>query len=146
MDIQGYVAGLDTHNRAFVNEIGELLAVSCKIRITEKDSMIRLTYICRTDKRALFNLKISGNALSVHIYADNINKYIGEIPDDMTEIIIKGRECDGKAEHTTCIGGYRLVTDGKEYNKCRYMNFKFDVNDDTREQIKKMIMNEMSYR
>jgi hypothetical protein len=144
MELTAHITGLDVCNGAFVNEVSELLAASCKTKVVEKDGTVRVTYTRRATKRALIALIISGSALSIHIYADNINRYIGDVPDHMSDIMRKGRECDGIAKHPTCIGGFRLVMDGKEYHKCRYMNFKFDVNVETRPHIMRMITSEMS--
>ena len=149
MDLPECIAGLDEDGKAFVNEVDELLTGLCRLKIVEKDEKIRLTYTDNVTKRALVAFAVTGALLNVHLYANNIGRYVDELlsmPDAMLNIIKNGRECDGIEKHPTCIGPYCFTMDGNEFKKCRYMNFRFDDDKDNRTYLKSMIMNEMSSR
>jgi hypothetical protein len=153
MDIRECASSLNETNRSFIVDIDNILVEKrYNLRIAGKD-VLKMTYTHAKTKRGLVSFTISGDALNVHIYADHVNKYINDIlplPDAMLKSIKKGRKCDNLVNpgscYPECIMGYDLLIDGVRYQKCRYMNFKFAVNDDTRVHIKSMILKEMSYR
>jgi hypothetical protein len=154
MNVPGCITELDEKNKAFINGIDELLKEHSYVsKITEKDGKIRITYSSPKTKRALLSFTTSGDNVKVHIYADNISRYINDIlplPDAVADSIRKGRECDGLADPGSCdpkcVKGYDLVLDNVRYQRCRYMNLKFEVNDDTRECIGRIAMKEMHYK
>jgi hypothetical protein len=153
MDIHECASSLDEMNRSFIADIDNILTEKrYNIRIAGTDDK-KITYTHAKTKRGLVSFTVSGNVLNVHIYADRVSRYINDLlplPDVMLKSMKKGRKCDNLVNpgscYPECIKGYDLVIDGERYQKCRYMNFKFVVNDDTRAHIEKMILKEMSFR
>ncbi|MDR0777915.1 MAG: hypothetical protein LBE48_00535 [Methanomassiliicoccaceae archaeon] len=153
MGIHECASSLDEMNRSFICDIDNILIEKkYNLRIAGKE-YLKLTYTNAKTKRGLVSFTISGDVLDVHIYADHVSKYIDDIlplPDVMLKSMKKGRKCDNLVNpgscYPECIIGYDFFIDGARYQKCRYMNFKFPVNDDTRAHIRNIILKEMSFR
>ncbi|MDR2866933.1 MAG: hypothetical protein LBV13_06015 [Methanomassiliicoccaceae archaeon] len=150
MELSECLAGLNDEDISFIAGTDRVLTGrSYVLKMTNKEGVTKLAYSDPVAKRALLNIKISGSAVKVHIYGDNIRRYIDEIasfPEKMVSAIRGCRKCAGADRHQNCIGGYSFVMDDTEHLKCRYFNFVFDVNDDTRSYITEMILKELSCR
>jgi len=149
MRLAEHTANVDEAGKKFVEELNALLEKkSCSAKIADvKDGVSKITYERPGTKRSLVSLTIGRDVL-IHIYGERINEYINDmmsLPAPILNSIKRGKACVALNTGicTKCVGGYEFTVGDMKYNKCRYENFRFRVNDRTAAHLMKMVMNEI---
>ena len=149
MRLAEYTTNVDETGKKFVDELNSLLEKkSCTAKIADiKDGVSKITYERPGTKRSLVSLTIGRDVL-IHIYADRIKEYINDLmslPAPILNAIKRGKACDPSKTGVCakCVGGYEFTVGDMKYNKCRYENFRFRVNERTAAHLMKMVMNEI---
>lgn len=139
----------------FVQKMNNLLIENgCKVEVKEASQgyLVSYSYMNEKKKIALMNYVFRKSGMMARIYARNISAYQGMLDllsDSMKKNIIKAVDCkrlNGISECSpTCTAGYEFYMDGKCYKKCKNTAFFWLINEESKEDITKMIQNELKF-
>lgn len=137
----------------FVSKMHEIfIGNGCKIEVKEAKQGYVVTYSYMKEKKkiALMNYVFRKSGMMARIYARNVFVYqstLDSLPDSMKKNIFKAGDCKkltGVSECSpTCTAGYEFNMDGECYKKCKNSAFFWLINEESKEDTKKMIQNEL---
>ena len=111
-------------------------------------------YTLRKSKQKICKIEMGVAGCTVQLWGNHLafaDHILADISESMKHILINGRACGACAAndphfiHCNHGGAYKYTIDGKHYERCRFDNFCFRIEDDKeREVLKKWIEMELS--
>ena len=150
---EDFLQTVETEHVDFVNQMHEIFMENgCKIEVKDAKQGYVVTYSYMKEKKiiALMNYVFRKSGMMARIYARNVSIYqstLDLLPESMKKNIIKAGDCKkltGVSEYSpTCTAGYDFHMDGENYKKCKNSAFFWLINEESKEDTKKMIENEL---
>ena len=153
MVFDDFIMEVDPQFHGFVISLNEYLMINdCKLKMTSAKNGYVVSYQYGKKKRVVLNFVFRKSGLVARIYADHIGQYIDvldSLPDSMKNTVEKAPACKRFEDPPKCspkCGGYVFDFNGKQHQKCRYMCFLFEVNNESIPLIRTMVEKELECR
>jgi len=153
MTFDDFLVTVDPQYQVFALSINEyLLQNECKVKLTQAKNGYVVSYQYGKKKRVVINFVFRKNGLIVRIYGDHAGHYadlLEALPDNMKKSIEKAPACkrfDNPPKCSQNCVGYVFSMDEKQYQKCRYNCFMFEVNDENIPFIRTLVEKELEQR
>jgi hypothetical protein len=139
-------------DKDFVTTIHErLLQEGCEVKIgSSKTNLFSVKYT--QGRKGVFNFMLRKRGFKASVYAANFAQY-PNVLDDLPEIMIKQidetQDCKNITDPGKCMGnclGYDIQIRAKQYQKCKFSCFQFDVDEASKPALLKMLESELEVR
>ena len=114
-----------------------LLNLGCQAEVNEAKSGYTVSYL-KPDRKTLANFVCRKTGVKLRLYPEGLARYeafLSTLPEAMKKAIRKASVCkrliDPDDCNPRCQTGYTFSLDGESFQKCRYMAFFFNVNENT---------------
>lgn len=146
-----FINTVDPINQRFVEEIHNYLIDNhCTYTIKEAKSGYVITY--SKNKYALATYVFRKSGMKIRMYLDHIVAYqeiLDTLPKSIKKEIEKASVCKRLLNpedcNPRCKQGYTFTMDGSTYQKCRFMAFMWNVNQQNNTYIKQVLEKECFY-
>lgn len=142
---------VDSRCQKFVIEINDYLTQNdCKCEMKTSKSGFVVSYIL--SKRTIATFVSRKTGMKLRIYPKYIGQYedfLNTLPDKMKKEIKKASVCKRLINpddcNPKCVMGYDFLMDNEHYQKCRYMAFFPNLNEENNPYIKSFLQHELNY-
>ena len=138
LSFDNFLNDVDPRYQEFVRNTHDyMIQNGCKFKLALAKNGYVASYSYGKPGRVVLNFVFRKKGLVARIYGDNVNAYmdfIGTLPENMIDTIIKAPACKRFADPPKCSPkciGYVFSVNGTQYQKCRYNCFLFDINDES---------------
>lgn len=151
---QGFLLFLETvpsAQQGFVLELHDFLTeknFKCEIKSAKSGYVV--SYISKHTKRTLANFVSRKSGMKIRMYLEHIMEYeelLAGLPVKMKKDIAKASVCRRLIHpddcNPKCVQGYTFHMDGEFYQKCRYMAFMPNINEENYPSIRNLLEEEL---